>query len=72
LPGFADFQFTCSADADALGEAVRQSYQKMVERSEAGESELRCQNSSRSRRAFQETFQRLRRERNDTPIVLAE
>ena len=72
LPGFADFQFTCSADADALGEAVRQSYQKWWKEVRPANRNFDAKTVLDPDGHFQETFQRLRRERNDTPIVLAE
>ncbi|MEP6975841.1 MAG: C cytochrome precursor, partial [Spartobacteria bacterium] len=73
LPGFADFKFTYTAEADALDEAVKQSYQKWW-------NELRPANPSFDPKTalepdgrFQEAvFSRLRRERDETPIVLAE
>ena len=73
LPGFADFQFTFTADAEALAEAVQQSYQRWwnevrpvhpnFDRKTVLDSEGRFQ---------QDVFDRLRRARDDKPIVLAE
>jgi hypothetical protein len=73
LPGFTDFKFTYTADADALGEAVQHSYAKWW-------NELRPANPSfdlktaldPSGRFQQDVFSRLRHERDDRPIVLAE
>ncbi|MEO5718580.1 MAG: multiheme c-type cytochrome [Chthoniobacterales bacterium] len=73
LPGFEDFKFTYTADADTLSEAVKQSYQKWW-------NELRPANPSFDPKTvldpegrFQEAvFSRLRRERDERPIVLAE
>ncbi|MDQ3199062.1 MAG: C cytochrome precursor [Verrucomicrobiota bacterium] len=73
LPGFEDFKFTYTADAEALGEAVKQSYQKWW-------NELRPANPSFDPKTVldpdgrfqEEVFSRLRRERDETPIVLAE
>ncbi len=73
LPGFADFKFTYTADAETLNEAVRQSYQKWW-------SDLRPANPSFDPKTVldpegrfqEEVFSRLRRERDETPIVLAE
>ncbi len=73
LPGFEDFKFTYTADAETLGAAVKQSYQKWW-------NDLRPANPSFDPKTVldpegsfqQEVFSRLRRERDDTPIVLAE
>lgn len=73
LPGFADFKFNYTAEPEELGEVVRQSYQKWW-------NEVRPANLSFDPRTAldpegrfeQETFQKLRRERDDKPIVLAE
>ncbi len=73
LPGFADFQFTYTDDADALSEAVKHSYQKWW-------NEVRPANANFDPKTVldpegrfqQEVFSRLRRERDDKPIVLAE
>ena len=73
LPGFSDFKFTYTADAEALGAAVKQSYEKWW-------SEMRPANPNfdpktaldPEGRFQQDVFSRLRRERDDKPIVLAE
>ena len=73
LPGFGDFKFTYTADADQLGEFVRQAYEKWW-------NEQRPTNPSFDPKTVldlegrfqQETFQRLRHERDDKAIVLAE
>jgi hypothetical protein len=73
LPGFSDFKFTYTADAEALGAAVKQSYEKWW-------SEMRPANPNfdpktaldPEGRFQQDVFGRLRRERDDKPIVLAE
>ena len=73
LPGFSDFKFTYTAEAAALDDAMNRSYQKWW-------NELRPANPSFDPKTvldpegrFEEAvFSRLRRERNETPIVLAE
>ncbi len=73
LPGFSDFKFTYTADADELGAAVKRGYEKWW-------SEHRPANPSFDPKTVldpdgrfqQEVFQRLRRERDDKPIMLAE
>ena len=73
LPGFEDFAFTYTADEDVLGDAVKQSYQKWW-------NELRPRNPNFDPKTIlepegrfqQDVLSRLRRERDDRPIVLAE
>ena len=73
LPGFSDFQFTYTADTAEVDESVRQAYRKWW-------NSVRPTNPNFDARAVlepdehfrNEVFDRLRRERNDTPIVLAE
>ena len=72
LPSFGDFKFTYTADADQLGEFVRQAYEKWW-------NEQRPTNPSFDPKTVldlegrfqQETFQRLPHERDHNPIVLA-
>ncbi len=73
LPGFEDFKFTYTANADTLDDAVRQSYKKWWD-------ELRPVNPNFDPKTVldpegrfqQDVFSRLRRERDDRPIMLAE
>ena len=73
LPGFEDFAFTYTADEDELGAAVKRGYQKWWD-------EVRPENPSFDPKTVldpegrfqEEVFSRLRRARDDTPIVLAE
>lgn len=73
LPGFADFQFTYTADEEELGDAAKRGYQKWW-------SEVRPTNPNFDPRTTldpdghfqQDVFSRLRRERDNKPIVLAE
>jgi hypothetical protein len=73
LPGFTDFKFTYTADGEELDAAVKQAYQKWWDK-------LRPANPNFDRKTvldgegrFQpDVFPRLRRERDDAPIVLAE
>ncbi|CAN5385045.1 multiheme c-type cytochrome [soil metagenome] len=73
LHGFSDFKFTYTADTDKLSEFVRLGYEKWW-------NELRPAHPSfdpktaldTGGRFNQEIFDRLRRERDETPIVLAE
>ena len=73
LPGFSDFDFTFTADADKLGEFVTRGYEKWW-------GQLRPANLNFDPKTVldpegrfqQDVFSRLRRERDDKPIVLAE
>ena len=73
LPGFTDFQFTYTAEATELREAAKRSYEKWW-------TELRPAKPSFDPKVLldpeghmqQEPFDRLRRERDNTPIILAE
>ena len=73
LPGFSDFKFTYTADVEPLGEAAKQAYKKWWD-------EVRPANPNfdpkilldRDGHFQQEPFNRLRRERDNKPIVLAE
>ena len=49
LPGFSDFDFTYTADAETLGEAAKRGYEKWWNERAAGESKLRPENRPRSR-----------------------
>ncbi|MGH8092731.1 MAG: multiheme c-type cytochrome [Chthoniobacterales bacterium] len=73
LPGFLNFDFTYTAGPDARGEAVRRGYEKWW-------NELRPANPNFDPKAVlrpegrfdDDVLSRLRRERDDKPIVLAE
>jgi hypothetical protein len=73
LPRFVDFDFTYTADASALGEFVRRGYEKWW-------NEVRPPNPSFNAKTAldpagrfqQDIIDRLRRNRDDKPIVLAE
>ena len=73
LPGFSDFQFTYTADTEELGEVVRQAYQKWWNEKRPAnpnfDSILLLNSDGQFR---QDVFQRLRQERDNKPIVLAE
>ena len=73
LPGFADFKFTYTADGEALGEAVKESYQKWWDGHRPSKPSFDPTTGLDPEGRFQEdVFNRLRRERDETPIVLAE
>jgi len=73
LPGFSGFDFTYSADAEVLGEAVKKSYQKWWNEVRPANANFDLKTVLDPEGRFQEdAFDRLRRERDDKPIVLAE
>jgi hypothetical protein len=73
LPGFADFRFTYTADDEVLAESVKQSYQKWWEEVRPANPNFDPKTVLDSEGRFQQdVFSRLRRERDDKPIVLAE
>jgi hypothetical protein len=73
LPGFGNFQFTYTADAKELGAAVRRSYQKWWDEKRPASPSFDPKTALDPEGRFQEdVFSRLRRERDDKPIVLAE
>ncbi len=73
LPGFEDFKFTYTADAEALRESVGQSYQKWWDELRPANPRFDPKTVLDPEGRFQEdVFSRLRRERDETPIVLAE
>jgi hypothetical protein len=73
LPGFGDFKFTYTADAEELGESVRHAYQKWWNEQRPSHPAFEPRTVLDREGHFQEdVFQRLRRERDDQPIVLAE
>ncbi len=73
LPGFADFNFTYTAEPDELGEAAKAAYEKWWKEVRAANPDFDPKTVlDRDGRFEPEAFQRLRRARDDTPIVLAE
>ena len=73
LPGFADFNFTYTANPNELGEAAKAAYEKWWKEVRAANPDFDPKTLLDSEGRFQpEAFQRLRRARDDTPIVLAE
>jgi hypothetical protein len=73
LRGFQDFQYTYTANADELGLVARQAFQKWWKDIKPAAPNFDARTVLEPNGNFQEErFQQLRRERNDTPIVLAE
>jgi hypothetical protein len=73
LPGFAKFDFTFTGDAETLEAAVKRGYGKWWNEQRPATPNFDPKTVLDSAGRFQEdVFQRLRRERNDEPIVLAE
>ena len=73
LPGFADFDYTYTADADRLGEFVRLGYQKWWNDLQSKSHNFQSRTALDPEGHFQEeVLGRLRRERDNKPIVLAE
>jgi len=73
LPGFSDFSYTYTAKADRLGEFVRLGYEKWWSEVRSKTSNFDPKTALDSEGHFQEEIlSRLRRGRDDTPIVLAE
>jgi hypothetical protein len=73
LPGFGDFKFIYTADADKLGEFVREGYQKWWNDVRSKEFNFNPRTALDPEGHFQEDILgRLRRERDNKPIVLAE
>ena len=73
LPGFADFDFTYTADTDARDEAIKQGYQKWWDDVRPANPNFDPKTVLDPEGHFQQdVFGRLRRERDDTPIMLAE
>jgi len=73
LRGFADCNFTYTADDRALADAVAQTYQKWVNYVRSSGATFDPKTVLDTTGNFeQEVFERLRRERDDKPIVLAE
>ena len=73
LPGFSNFNYTYTADAEKLGEFVRQGYQKWWNEIRDQSYRFDPETALDPEGHFQEDLvSRLRRERDDKPIVLAE
>lgn len=73
LPGFSDFNFTYTADSDKLGEFVRLGYEKWWSEIKNRAFNFDPRTALDPEGRFQEEIlTRLRRERDNTPIVLAE
>ncbi len=73
LPGFADFPFTYTADAEELGDAVKRGYQQWWNAVRPANPNFDPKTALDPEGRFQQdVFSRLRRERDDKPIVLAE
>jgi hypothetical protein len=73
LPGFSDFSFIYTANARELNEEVTKAYQKWLHEVRTPRAVYRSETALEPDGRFrQDIFQRLKKERNDTPIVLAE
>jgi hypothetical protein len=73
LPGFSEFQFTYTADAEELAAAVKRGYEKWWNEHRPVDPSFDPKTVLDPEGHFQQdVFQRLRRERDNKPIVLAE
>jgi hypothetical protein len=73
LPGFSDFKFTYTADGEDLNAAVKEAYDRWWDKLRSANPNFDPKSVLDPAGRFQpDVFGRLRRERNDTPIVLAE
>jgi len=73
LPGFADFSFTYTASDDYIGEMSSRAYDKWLREIRDPRLTYPSDTGLESDGRFQqETFQRLRSERDNKPIILAE
>ena len=73
MPGFADLAFTYTANEQSLGEAVGRVYQKWWNEVRVPGANFEAKTALDPNGQFQQdVFQRLRHERDDKPIVLAE
>ena len=73
LPGFSDFSFTYTAADHSLGEAATRAYEKWLRQVRDVNAVYRPETAIDSDGRFQQdVFQRLRDERDDKPIFLAE
>jgi hypothetical protein len=73
LPGFSDFSFTYTADGRSVSEAAARAFDKWLREVRSAKAIFPPETLLDSEGQFrQDVFQRLRSERNDKPIVLAE
>ncbi|HEV2095130.1 MAG TPA: multiheme c-type cytochrome [Chthoniobacterales bacterium] len=73
LPGLADFSFTFTADEKTRNESIAAVYQKWWQQIRTTDSVFPPETTLDSLGRFQlDVFQRLRSERNQTPVLLAE
>ena len=73
LPGFSDFSFTYTAADHLLSQAATNAYEKWQREVRDADAVYRPQTALDPEGGFrQDIFQRLRRERDETPIILAE
>jgi hypothetical protein len=73
LPGFSDFSFTYTAPDHPLGEAAIRAYEKWLREVRNVNAVYRPETGINSDGRFrQDVFQRLRSERDEKPIFLAE
>lgn len=73
LPGFSDFDFTYTAEVEDLNAAVKRSYEKWWDKLRPANPNFDPKTVLDPAGHFEpDVFGRLRRERNDEPIVLAE
>jgi len=73
LPGFSDFSFSYTAPDYALGEAAMRAYEKWLREVRNANAVYRPETAINSDGHFrQDVFQRLRSERDEKPIFLAE
>jgi Cytochrome c552/Cytochrome c554 and c-prime len=73
LPGFSDFRFNYTAPESSLTEVAARSYEKWVREMRNAHAAFRPETAiDRDGRFRRDVFQRLRSERDETPIFLAE
>ena len=72
LPGFADFKFTYTADVEAVEDVMKKGFQKWWTEVRSPQPNFDPKTVLDPDGRFQEVFNRLRHERDDKPIVLAE
>jgi hypothetical protein len=73
LPGFSDFSFTYTADERSVSEAAARAFDKWLRQGRSAKAVFPLETVLDSEGHFQQdVFQRLRSERDDKPIVLAE
>ena len=73
LPGFSDFDFLYTADEQSLGETVARTYRDWWDKVRAPSATFEAKTALDPNGRFQQdVFPRLRSERDDKPMVLAE